>query len=225
MSSLFLRLDSSSRIAPATSSKCRQPSTLLFLGKQSVQMIDVVRHRCGLTYSKSVEVQILDGVVANFFPLVFLQLQLCNCPNEKLFQLNLSISYFVVMAYTLLTMNSIVDHEVKHQEVPRKERWAIFVVSMRSVVCTWGCRKKGAVYVAMFNPLGMVIAVGMGVIFLGESLYLGSVIGAATIGIGFYLVLWAHAEESKVAKENKEKRDLVSSSADPLLSTKSIDVL
>lgn len=52
-----------------------------------------------------------------------------------------------------------------------------------------------------------------------------SVIGAATIGIGFYLVLWAHAEESKVAKENKENRDLVSSSADPLLSTKTIDVL
>ncbi|BAT99558.1 hypothetical protein LR48_Vigan06g096800 [Vigna angularis] len=102
---------------------------------------------------------------------------------------------------------------------------AIFVVSMRSVVCTWGCRKKGAVYVAMFNPLGMVIALGMGVIFLGESLYLGSVIGAAIIGIGFYLVLWAHAEDSNVAKENNENRDLVSSSAAPLLSTKSIDVL
>ncbi|QCD90607.1 WAT1-related protein [Vigna unguiculata] len=96
---------------------------------------------------------------------------------------------------------------------------AIFVVSMRSVVCTWGCRKKGPVYVAMFNPLGMVIALGMGVIFLGESLYLGSVIGAATIGIGFYLVMWAHAEDSNVAEENT-----VTSSAAPLLSTKSINV-
>jgi len=44
---------------------------------------------------------------------------------------------------------------------------------MRSVVCTWACRKKGPVYVAMFTPLGMVIALGMGVIFLGESFYLG----------------------------------------------------
>jgi len=44
---------------------------------------------------------------------------------------------------------------------------------MRSVVYTWAMRKKGPVYVAMFSPLGMVIAIGMGVIFLGESLYLG----------------------------------------------------
>ncbi|KAK7367891.1 hypothetical protein VNO80_09911 [Phaseolus coccineus] len=101
---------------------------------------------------------------------------------------------------------------------------AIFVVSMRSVVCTWGCRKKGPVYVAMFNPLGMVIALGMGVIFLGENLYLGSVIGAGTIGIGFYSVMWAHAEDDKVGNENKENRDLVTSSSAPLLSTKSIHV-
>jgi hypothetical protein len=44
---------------------------------------------------------------------------------------------------------------------------------MRSVICTWAFRKKGPIYVAMFNPLGMVIALGMGVIFLGDNLYLG----------------------------------------------------
>lgn len=44
---------------------------------------------------------------------------------------------------------------------------------MRSVVTVWACRKKGPVYVAMFNPLGMVIALDMGVVFLGDSIYLG----------------------------------------------------
>ncbi|KAG5062039.1 hypothetical protein JHK85_003222 [Glycine max] len=77
---------------------------------------------------------------------------------------------------------------------------AIFVVSMRSVVYTWAMRKKGPVYVAMFSPLGMVIAIGMGVIFLGESLYLGSMIGAATIGIGFYAVMWAQAQDEKLSQ-------------------------
>lgn len=47
------------------------------------------------------------------------------------------------------------------------------MISIRSIVYTWAFRKKGPVYVAMFNPLGMVIALGMGVIFLGEGLYLG----------------------------------------------------
>ena len=50
---------------------------------------------------------------------------------------------------------------------------AIFVISLRSLVYTWACRQKGPVYVAMFNPLGMVIALGMGFIFLGDPLYLG----------------------------------------------------
>ncbi|TKY69836.1 WAT1-related protein [Spatholobus suberectus] len=101
---------------------------------------------------------------------------------------------------------------------------AIFVVSMRSVVSAWACRKKGPVYVAMFNPLGMVIALGMGVIFLGDSLYLGSVIGAATIGIGFYAVMWALAQEKNMVNEKNENHDFVTSSSAPLLSTKNMDI-
>ena len=47
---------------------------------------------------------------------------------------------------------------------------AIFVVTMRTVVYTWVCRKKGPVIVAMFKPL---IALGKSVIFLGDALYPG----------------------------------------------------
>jgi len=47
------------------------------------------------------------------------------------------------------------------------------VLSTRSVVYAWACRKKGAVYVAMFSPLGIVIALAMGIVFLGDTLYLG----------------------------------------------------
>ena len=44
---------------------------------------------------------------------------------------------------------------------------------MRNVVQTWACDKKGPVYVAMFNPIGIIIALAMGVIFLGDTVYLG----------------------------------------------------
>jgi len=92
-------------------------------------------------------------------------------------------------------------------------------------VCAWACRKKGAVYVAMFNPLGIVIALAMGTVFLGDTLYLGryvhmhvarnnvtffltnklldfdslcSVIGGAIIAIGFYAVIWGQAQEENM---------------------------
>ncbi|PWA65618.1 nodulin MtN21 /EamA-like transporter family protein [Artemisia annua] len=59
----------------------------------------------------------------------------------------------------------------------------------------WVLRLKGPVYVAMFKPLTIVIAVIMGVLFLGDSLHLGSFIGGMIITIGFYGVVWGKAEE------------------------------
>ncbi|XP_057448444.1 WAT1-related protein At5g40240-like isoform X2 [Lotus japonicus] len=100
---------------------------------------------------------------------------------------------------------------------------AIFVVSLRSVVSAWACRKKGPIYVAMFSPLGMVIAVVLGVLLLGDSLYVGSLIGAITIAVGFYGVMWAQAQEENVVNIEKIK-DFASSSSAPLMSTKAIDV-
>lgn len=63
------------------------------------------------------------------------------------------------------------------------------------VVQIWVLRMKGPVYVAMFKPLSIVIAVIMGVLFLGDSLYLGSVVGGTIITIGFYGVIWGKAKE------------------------------
>ncbi|XP_020218272.1 WAT1-related protein At3g28050 [Cajanus cajan] len=96
---------------------------------------------------------------------------------------------------------------------------AIFVISARSVVYAWACRKKGPVYVAMFSPLGIVIALVMGVVFLGDVLYLGSMIGAGIIAIGFYAVIWGQAEEEKMGCEKHGSCSIISSSSSeaPLL--------
>ncbi|KAG5050695.1 hypothetical protein GLYMA_02G032500v4 [Glycine max] len=77
----------------------------------------------------------------------------------------------------------------------------IVVMSTRNVVYVWACRKKGPVYVAMFSPLGIVIALAMGIVFLGDALYLGSIIGAAIIAIGFYAVIWGQAQQETMAYE------------------------
>ncbi|GMI74965.1 Usually multiple acids move in and out Transporters 42 [Hibiscus trionum] len=87
-----------------------------------------------------------------------------------------------------------------------------FAVAFRSAVHTWASRKKGPIYVSMFKPLGMVIALAMGITFLGDKLYLGSLLGAAIIAIGFYAVIWGQAEEEKMVNVTE------SSNKDPLLS-------
>ncbi|KAI4328224.1 hypothetical protein L6164_020597 [Bauhinia variegata] len=84
---------------------------------------------------------------------------------------------------------------------------------------------EGPVYAAMFNPLGIVIALGLGVAFLGEALYLGSMVGAAIIVAGFYAVIWGKLQEEKMVNQKIECCNCVSSSgAAPLLQNRSMEV-
>ncbi|KAL8200726.1 hypothetical protein R6Q57_012065 [Mikania cordata] len=73
---------------------------------------------------------------------------------------------------------------------------AVFSLAIRNSSITWCLKKKGPVFVAMFNPLQIVISVIMGVTFLGDSLYLGSAIGAIIISCGFYTVMWGKTKEN-----------------------------
>ncbi|MED6172938.1 hypothetical protein PIB30_054579 [Stylosanthes scabra] len=82
----------------------------------------------------------------------------------------------------------------------------IFGSFLNNAVHTWVLRIKGPVYVAMFKPLSIAIAVAMGVMFLGDSLHLGSLIGATIISIGFYTVMWGKATEE--VDENISNPDL-----------------
>ncbi|KAJ8567003.1 hypothetical protein K7X08_019211 [Anisodus acutangulus] len=88
--------------------------------------------------------------------------------------------------------------------------------SLNNTIHTWALRVKGPVYVAMFKPLSIAIAVAMGVVLLGDALYLGSILGATVIAIGFYTVMWGKAKEMP---EYDDSSDLESSPAQkfPLL--------
>ncbi|XP_058180396.1 WAT1-related protein At4g15540-like [Rhododendron vialii] len=75
---------------------------------------------------------------------------------------------------------------------------AILGCVVHNSVCTWCLKEKGPVFVAMFKPVGIAIAVAMASLFLGEPLYLGSVIGAVIIALGFYAVMWGKVKEPKL---------------------------
>ncbi|KAK4847135.1 hypothetical protein QYF36_026005 [Acer negundo] len=74
----------------------------------------------------------------------------------------------------------------------------LFASIISNAIHTWGVRVKGPVYVAMFKPLSIVIAVAMGVMFLGDTLHLGSVVGATIISLGFYTLMWGKSKEEMV---------------------------
>ncbi|KAL4568399.1 hypothetical protein LXL04_024010 [Taraxacum kok-saghyz] len=86
----------------------------------------------------------------------------------------------------------------KVQHPNKKRMKAVYFTVLRNTIVTWCLKKKGPVFVAMFSPLSIVIAITMGVTFLGDSLYLGSAIGATIIVAGFYTVMWGQAKEKKV---------------------------
>lgn len=73
---------------------------------------------------------------------------------------------------------------------------AIIGTGLTYTMQTWCNRKKGPLFVAMFKPVGIVIAGIAGAIFLGDKLHVGSVVGAFFIVLGFYSVIWGQSKDS-----------------------------
>ncbi|XP_057449352.1 WAT1-related protein At5g40230-like isoform X2 [Lotus japonicus] len=65
-------------------------------------------------------------------------------------------------------------------------------------VTTWCLHQTGPVFVSMFKPIGIVISVVVGVAILGDAFYLGSLVGATVIVLGFYSVLWGKSKDIEV---------------------------
>ncbi|KAJ8758974.1 hypothetical protein K2173_003212 [Erythroxylum novogranatense] len=97
----------------------------------------------------------------------------------------------------------------------------VFGSAFQVGVATWCLRKTGPVFVSMFKPLGIVIATAVGVICLGDKMYLGRLVGAIVIILGFYLVMWGKTKEEKVGKHGEVISFGSSSETAPLLQSSS----
>ncbi|KAJ1439031.1 EamA domain [Sesbania bispinosa] len=94
---------------------------------------------------------------------------------------------------------------------------AVFGSVVTYSVLTWCINRKGPVFVTMFKPVGIAIAAFMSAVFLGDTLHVGSVIGALVIAIGFYTVLWAQSKERNVKGLEVDRQSSPSAQASPLL--------
>ncbi|KAL8267452.1 hypothetical protein R6Q59_004796 [Mikania micrantha] len=93
----------------------------------------------------------------------------------------------------------------------------IFGYAFLVTVQSWCVRRRGPLFVAMFHPVGIVIANLIGVIFLGDGFYLGSLLGSIIVVIGFYTVMWGKAQEQKIAADHSSVSSKLDGETAPLL--------
>lgn len=73
------------------------------------------------------------------------------------------------------------------------------------VLMTWCIEQRGPVFTAGFLPLIQIIAGVLDLLVLHEQLYVGSVVGAALVIGGLYLLLWGKSKEASSAAVLSEK--------------------
>ncbi|CAN6289101.1 unnamed protein product [Urochloa humidicola] len=77
------------------------------------------------------------------------------------------------------------------------------------IIQLWCNKKKGPVFVTMFNPLLTVMVTILAYFIFGEKLYIGSVIGGILVILGLYMLLWGkdRDQEHKTTKEQDSELD------------------
>ncbi|KAL3679971.1 hypothetical protein R1sor_022927 [Riccia sorocarpa] len=62
---------------------------------------------------------------------------------------------------------------------------------------SWAIQKGGPLLVSLYTPVQTIIVAFLSVVLLGDSLYLGSVLGGSGAVLGLYLVTWGQVEHKK----------------------------
>lgn len=96
----------------------------------------------------------------------------------------------------------------------------IFGSAFQVGITSWCLHKRGPLFVAMFHPLGIVIAAALDIILFGEVLYIGSLVGSIIIVIGFYSVMWGKAKEVNSTTDTETRAYDSTNVRAPLLPTK-----
>ncbi|XP_060669300.1 WAT1-related protein At3g28050-like isoform X2 [Ziziphus jujuba] len=84
---------------------------------------------------------------------------------------------------------------------------AVFAIAFGKGVHLRAVRTKGPLYRAAFKPLRTVIAFIFGIIFQGETVYLGGVIGGAIVIGGFFAVICGKAQEDEDTDKAQEDEE------------------
>ncbi|GAB2277339.1 hypothetical protein Dimus_012044 [Dionaea muscipula] len=77
-------------------------------------------------------------------------------------------------------------------------------------VMTWTVQEKGALYVSLFTPLGLIFVTILSWALLSEQLYVGTAVGSFLIVVGLYVVLWGKKKDQIIMTTCEEDFDIAS---------------
>ncbi|KAL8534084.1 hypothetical protein ACS0TY_010196 [Phlomoides rotata] len=148
----------------------------------------------------------IDSIVSSIF-IIAQALVLKKCP----FELILMLFYSCFVAILSAAVALMVEKDFSAWSLKSTTTLipiiysALFGNVFQVSIIMWCVRKRGPLFASVFHPLGVIFATAMGVIILGEALYLGSLLGALVVVVGFYAVVWGKAKEAKKIEENGVK--------------------
>ncbi|KAK4429863.1 WAT1-related protein [Sesamum alatum] len=149
---------------------------------------------------------VIDSLVSAFF-IIAQALVLKKYPVE----LVLMFFYSCFIAIASASVSLVVENDLSAWSLRPKMRLipviysALFGNAFQVSISMWCVRKRGPLFASVFHPLGVIFANAMGIVFLGEPLYLGSVIGSIVVVVGFYSVMWGKAKETKMVEDGGTK--------------------
>jgi len=122
-------------------------------------------------------------------------------------------SYFFATIFMVLTgvsaTNGLHEWALTKTEIIAVLYAGIVASCLSYSIMTWANKILGPSLVALYNPLQPAFSTVLSTIFLGDLVYIGSIIGGVSIIVGLYLVIWA--------RYNEEQRAPMDGYLDPLI--------